>query len=141
MDRRAQRQHRGWPIGRRIVVGDRSAQRAAVLHLPVADDGCEVRERGNARGDFHRRRHFRVARHRADRDRRAVALDADAAQIRNLREVDEVARLREPELHRREQRLPAREVLRVALVGGDADRLLHRGGIVIAEAVHAGLLD
>ena len=75
--------------------------------MPIADT---IRERGERRDrpfDDRRIRHVGVSRHRTDHDR--VAFFANAGQFRNAAEIDERSRLRESELHCRDEALATGE--------------------------------
>src|ERR1700754_1440439 len=66
---------------------------------------------------------------------------ADAAQARNLAQVDEQRRRREPQLHQRDQRVSAGEQLGIlATVHEHLDRLIQRPGDRVVEfgGDHAG---
>ena len=69
---------------------------------------------------------------RADRD--VVAPVADVRQVGDAADVDEHGRGREPQLHQRDQRHPAREELRVVAVLGDQRHgLVGRVGADVVE--------
>ena len=72
---RVQRQHRRRIIRRRIVVGDRTAERAAMAHGRIADPAGQTGERGDGRLDLVRRRDVGVPGAGADDELASVALD------------------------------------------------------------------
>ena len=100
-------EHRRRIVGGGIVVGERAADRAAVAHLPVADAPASAASAGIAcftacgRGDLG----VRVSAPMTSR----VAVLRDALQLGDARQVDQCAGLGEPQLHRADQALPARE--------------------------------
>jgi hypothetical protein len=109
-------------IRRRVVVGERAAERALVAHLAVADARREPRERGHRHLHVSRRRDFGVTRHRADHD---VAADgADALELGQIAEIDQRGVFREPQLQRREQALAAGDEFRVGEFAHKRCRLL-----------------
>src|SRR6476660_3650560 len=76
--------------------------------------------------------------HRADDERARLILDSREA--RDLPEVDQVLRLRQPALHRRQQAMASRQELRAVLtLPQQGERLLDRAGSVVVELgwVHA----
>jgi hypothetical protein len=123
-------QHRG-EVRRGVAVRDGAADRAAVADLRVADELRRPREHGagalqDGVGD-----QLRVSSQRADRD--AVAVVADVAELVEPAEVDEHRRPRDPELHRRDERVPAGEQLRVLVASERLDRVVDGGGAVVLE--------
>ena len=67
-------------------------------------------------------RHIVVARQRPDRD--PVSVLAHVGELRQPSDVDEQLRPREAELHQGQQRVPAREQLRVAARAEQLDRVV-----------------
>ena len=99
-------QQHGPEVRRRLAVGERAADRAAVSHLLVGD------RRGGAgdEAELAALLKVRVAGHRPDPKRAVVALDA--AQAGHPAQVDQQRRRREAQLHQRDERVPAGEQLR-----------------------------
>jgi hypothetical protein len=102
---RVQREHHGRPVGRRIGVRQAAADRALVSDLNVADLRRRFGEQRALRGEDRRRAQLRMRRHRADDDE--AVLFGDAAQLRDAGEIDDHARLREPQPHGRHETVPA----------------------------------
>src|SRR3989454_8271297 len=73
----------------------------------------DLREHRELRLHRGRRLDLPVGRHRADRERLAVHLDA--REPGHFAEIDQVLRLGEPELHHRDEAMAAREDLGVVL--------------------------
>ena len=67
-DRGAEAEHAGGIVRRRIGIGERAADRAAVPHLRIADAAREHGERRDGRGDLRRGRDIGMPGHRADGD-------------------------------------------------------------------------
>src|SRR5439155_653970 len=88
-DRGAQGEHGRRVVGRRVVVGERAADRPQVPDLPVADDAGERGERGDRLPHGARGGHLGVPHHRADRHGIALRLQrlqvADRVQHRRRR--------------------------------------------------------
>ena len=121
---RAEREHHRAHVAGRIGVRDRPADRAHVTHLRVAD---LLRGVGHDRRRLLQQlavRHVVVPRERADRDH--VAVLTDVRQVADARDVDEQRGLREPRLHQRKQRVPARQDLRVVGPAEQLDRVVDR---------------
>jgi len=78
----------------------------------IADQARQVGERREVLLHDRRVRDFDVTRHRADHDRTALQLDAGHLAFDRI-EVDDVAGRGQPQLHGRDQRLPAREDFRL----------------------------
>jgi hypothetical protein len=109
-------------VGCRVGVGNGAADRADVPDLDVADRRYGVLEHAVV----HRRRlhELGVRRERADRDP-AVGELANAAQLGQATDVDELGRLGQPEPHQRQDALAAGDDLRRAARAGQVpDRLL-----------------
>ena len=83
-----------------------------MAHRRIADQAGQIGERRDVRLHVGRGRDIDVARHRADHDRAALHLDAGQF-ARDRVEIDDVVRRGKPQLHGRDQRLPAREDLRL----------------------------
>src|SRR5262245_9215706 len=112
-------------------MGERAADRAAMANLRVADEFGRLDEKrapGGQQGVAHERR---VPREGSDRD--PVAILADVAQVVEAADVDEHARPRDAELHRRDQRVPAGEELGLVVAAEQLDRLLDRPGPLVRE--------
>jgi hypothetical protein len=123
-------QHRG-EVRRRVGVRDGAADRAAVADLRVADELGRPRDHGagalqDGVGD-----ELCVPGQRADRD--AVAVVADVAELVEPAEVDEYRRPCDAELHRRDERVPAGEQLRVLVASERLDRVVDGGRAVVLE--------
>ena len=130
--RRVQGQdHRG-QVGRGVAVGQRAADRAAVPDLRVADLAGGVREQRQLAGQHVGGGDVVVAGERADREVAAVV--ADVAELAEPADVDQGLRHRQPQLHQREQRVPAGQELRVfAALGRQVQGLVHGGGPLVGE--------
>ena len=103
-----------------------------VPHLRVADLGGRVRDDRAVLGEQGVGGDRRVPREGADRDVRAAV--ADVREVGEPSEVDELRRPRDPELQRRDQRLAARQELRVATARGEElDCVLDALGDVVVE--------
>ena len=102
-----------------------------VADLRVADPG---RRRGDQRVRLAEQRVVRdvvVARERADRD--PVAVLAHVAEVGQAADVDEQRRLREAELHQRQERVAAGEQLRVVARPEQLDRVVDRLRDLVVE--------
>eukprot|EP00043_Microstomoeca_roanoka_P002426 m.38320 g.38320 ORF g.38320 m.38320 type:complete len:1021 (-) comp11478_c0_seq1:708-3770(-) len=134
-DGRARGQRRRGVAGRRVVIGQRAADRAAVAHHRVADLAGQFRQRRVIGGGVPR--HDRMRRGRADDQHVAVAADAfqrvDPGQ-RNQRR-GRVQAL----FHRGQQGHAARERLRL-VAAERGDRVFDRGGFDEVEIIHPDLL-
>ena len=94
-------------LGRRVRVGDRSADRPAVADLGVGDVGAAPPSAAaSSRRHEHRVLERRLTRHRADPQR--AVLPADAGERADPVEVDQVLGMGEPEVEQRNQALAAR---------------------------------
>jgi hypothetical protein len=112
-------------------MGERAADGAAMADLRVADElGC-LRDQRTPGGQHRVANELRVSREGADRD--PITVLADVAEAVEAADVDEYARPRDAELHRRDQRVPAGEHLRVAVAPEELDRLLDRPGSLVRE--------
>ena len=101
-DRRA---HRGQVLGR-VGLAERAADRPAVAHHRVGDHALGVGE--DRVREQRRLEQVPVTGHRADPQ--LCAVEGDVAQlVRERIDVDQVLRLSEPQLHHRQQAVPARE--------------------------------
>ena len=119
-------------IGRRVGVRDRATERATVAHLRVADVASGVSQQRHVLLEEVGRLDVHVARHRTDRD--LVALLADVRQIGESSDVDQHARLRESQLHHRQQAVAAGDELGlVAVLADEADRFLGGLGADVVE--------
>ena len=115
-ERHSQRECGGGQVGRRVGVHERAADRAAVADLPVADQAGDMRQQRNAVGEQRGVHDVGVTGGRADGDV-AVVL-ADVGQLRDAGDVDEDGRVRQAQLHHRQQRMAAGEELGVVTVLG-----------------------
>ena len=117
-----ERQRVGGQVARRVAVGDRATDRAAVTHLRIADVAGRMGEQRHVLGEHRALLDVHVPRHRADRD--VVAGVADVRQVGQPADVDQHARLGEPQLHERQQAVPTGDELGVlAVLADEADRL------------------
>ena len=118
-------------IGGGIAVGERAADRASMTDLRVADlpgrvgDDRTVLPEGGCRGDV------LVPRQRADRDR--VPFLPDVRQIADTADVDQERRPGDAELHRRDERVPTGEQLRVLPLREELDRVIGMLGDDVVE--------
>ena len=105
-----------------------AADRAAVADLAVADQRGRLGEHGTSGADELRLRHLRVPRERADPD--AVAIVLDSAEPRDPADVHQGRRGCEPQLHRGQEAVAARERARVLELAEQRDCLVEarRGG-------------
>ena len=132
LDGRVQGQGHRRVLGRRVRVGQRSADRAPVADLEVADQRRGAGQQGQAPGDQRRAADLRLGGARPDPD--GVATLLDAAQRRDPADVDEVVEDREPHGEHRDQALPAGDHLRaVAELGEQVDGLLGAVRRVVLE--------
>ena len=134
VDGGAEAEHRGRVAGGRVAVGKAAADGAHGAHRAVADPGGQLRQRGDGALDLGRGCHRGVRGHRADAH--GVAVDADALELADLRQVDEVARGRQAQLHRREQRLAAAQQLAVRRTRDQLRRVGNGSRAMKVEVVH-----
>ena len=114
-------------VGGGVAVGDRAADGPHVADLLVGDR----RRRGGDEPEV-AGRDVVVAGHRTELDR--VAVGRNATQLLDPAQVDQQGRRGEPQLHQRDQRVPAGEDLRVlAAVGQRRQRLVERAGRNVVE--------
>ena len=114
-------------VGRGIAVRQRAADRAAVPDLRVADLAGRVRQQRDGLGQQRGVLQVAVPGQRADRD--VPGRVADVAQLAQPGHIDEHLGLGQPQLHQRQQRVAAgQELGLVAVLGGQRQRLVHRGG-------------
>ena len=106
---RSERDRHGGHVRRRVGVREPAADRAEVAHLEVADAGGAIGERSKGRP---RAASLELVPrgHRADHELAVTLLDPAQAE---RADVDDDRRPRDAELHRGEERLAAREELRV----------------------------
>ena len=121
-DRGAKAQHRGRIVGGGVGIGDGAADGAAIAHQRIADAAGQRRERRDRLPDHVGTRDIVVARHGADRERGAVALDAGDAFERG--KIDDVRILRQTQLERRQQAHAAGEQLCIVFRGKQVGRLV-----------------
>ena len=120
-------------------MGDRATDRAAVTHLRVADVAGRVLQQRGVLGEQVGVLDVVVPGERADGD--VVAVLADVAQVAEAADVDEHARLRQAQLHQRQQAVAAGDQLGlVAVLAEQADGLLGGAGPDVVEGGgdHAG---
>ena len=115
--RRAEGERRGGQVGRRIGVGDRAADRAAVAHLRIADLAGRVGEQRDVLGQHVGALDVHVPRQRPDGD--VVAGVTDVGQVAQPADVDQHGRLGQPQPHQRQQAVPAGEELGLVAVLAD----------------------
>ncbi len=133
-DRRVQGKTGGGIIGGGIVVGDGAADGAAVAHMRIADELGHLGKSRNGLLHLGGIGDLRMFHHGADGDRVAGALDA--AKLRDLAEIDQVGGACEPQLHGRQQRMPAGEELGVLGLACEARGFPDARGAVVFESVH-----
>ena len=109
--RRAETQHRGRVIRRRIVVGKTAADGATIAHVRIGNATSENGQRWDQFFDLTVSRHIRMACHRADSDH--VSRTGNIRQLGHMRQRDETGRRSKSLLHHRQQRLSAREIARI----------------------------
>ena len=112
---------RGEILGR-VGLAERAADRAAVAHDRVGDHQLGVAEDREPLQQQLGLEQLDVAGERADRD--LVALLADVLQLREVVDVDQPRRLREPQLHHRQQAVAAGDDPRVLVRFQRRDRAL-----------------
>ena len=108
-DRSPQAQHRAGVTGSGIVVSHGAPQRAACAHLPVANTGSQVGQSRDGGFDLAAGRHIGVARHGADHQ--SIALAANARQLGNAVQVNDLLGIGQAQAHRRQQALPTGQQL------------------------------
>jgi hypothetical protein len=126
-----ERQQDGRHVAGRVTVRDRSADRAHVADLRIADltrrvcdDRAELLERFGVRDVV-------MPRERPDRD--PVAVLADVGQVGEPADVHERRGPRHPQLHRRKQRVAAGEELGVLARAEQRDRLVDGSCPLVVE--------
>ena len=126
-----ERQHHRGEIGGRVAVGERAADRAAMTHLRVAD---LARRRRDDRAMLLEQRigvHRGMPGERPDRELRARI--ADVGELGEPPDVDELRRPCDPELHRRQEGVPACQHLRVGIRAEQATGMLDRLRQLVVE--------
>ena len=118
-------------VGGRVAVRDRAADRAAVAHLWVADERGGLSDQRAVLREHRIADELRVPGERADRD--PVAVLADVAQLVEPADVDEQRRAREAQAQQGNERVPARQELRVLVAAEQRDRLVDRPGPLVLE--------
>ena len=129
----AQSDHGGRIVRRRVAVGDRAADGAAVAHMRIADSLRQIRKRADGAAHFGGSSDFGVGGESADAHRRA---DVDAAQIVKPADIDDIRWRGEALLQCRDQRHAAGEIHAVLGVCPEVRRMLHAGRLAIVELVH-----
>ena len=116
----------------RIRLAERAADRAAVAHDRIGDHVLGVAKQRQALGEQLGLQQIDVAGQRADSD--LVALLPDVGELRQVVDVDQVRRVREPELHHRQQAVAARDDARLgAELLQRRDRALDAGRALVLE--------
>src|SRR6478752_493630 len=80
-----------------------------------------------------------MTRHGADDNRPPLLLNA--TETFDERKIDEGRRLRQPQLHHRQERVTACQKLCFRIAAQQARRLANRGGTMESEVVHRSLLE
>ena len=110
---------------------DRAADRPPVAHLRVADEPGGLGDDRALGPEELARLQVAVARKRADGDR--VTVLTYIGEVGDAADVDEQLGTREPEAHEREERVAAREELRVLAGPEELDRVVDRLGDLVFE--------
>ena len=131
MHGRAEQDQHGRQVGARVGVGDVAADRAAVADLRVADVAGRFGQHRTVGREHVGRRDVGVGRQRADADR-AVRL-GDALQFVEPADVDDDGRLREAQLHHRDQAVAAGHQLGVFVLLQQAESFIDRSGAAVIE--------
>ena len=132
LDARVESERDGRVLGGRVGVGDRSAERAAVADLEMADERCGLGEQRHRGGDFGVRLDLGVGGRGPDPAH--VGVPFDAAQLGDARDVDQVREHGEAQREHRHEALAAGEHLRVvAEVGEERHGIGRRGRGVVLE--------
>ena len=113
-------------------MSDRTADRAAVTYLRIADVAGSMRQQRHVLGKDRTGLDVHVAGERANRD--VVAGVADVRQVGDATDVDQDARLGEAQLHQRQQAVPAGQKLGVlTMLADEADCLFGGTGTDVIE--------
>ena len=104
---RLQRRADGREVLGRVGLAERAADRAAVAHDRVGDHVLGVAEEREVLGEQLGLQQLDVAGHRPDPD--LAVLLADVGELVEVVDVDQVLGVREPQLHHRQQAVPARD--------------------------------
>ena len=134
LDRGSQSENGRGIVGRRVGMGQRAADRAAVAHLCVSDPGGEAGEPRNRLPHHRRRGDLVVGGECADHQGIAAA---DLAEGGDAGERHHIRGLRQIELQHGQQALSAREELGLAVILEQRDRVGDRLGTMEFEALHA----
>ena len=114
-------------------MGDRTADGAAVTNLRVTHVPGRVSQQRSMLSEHRRLLHVHVARERTDRD--VIAGVLDVRQVLHATDVDENRRLREAQLHERQEAVAASEELGIGSVLTDErDGLGGRSGADVIES-------
>ena len=106
-----------------IAVGDVAAERAEIAHLRIGDLQRGFAQDRNFRAQQVGADQLMLGRHRADDD--IVAVGADAFELGDAGEIDEMRRRREPQLHHRDEAVAAgKRAAVVAQFGEQTDGFL-----------------
>ena len=129
-------------LGRRIGVGQTAAEGPPVADLRMGDEGDRLVEQRRRRG--HQRVPLQAALARQGADPQgAVRVPPEEVELRHAVDVDQERRLGQPEIHHRDEALPAGQDLGVAAVPGEqVQRGIQRGRSLIVErsGLHADVL-
>jgi hypothetical protein len=127
-----QGEQHGGQVGGRVGVRDRAADGAAVPDLRVADLTGRVRQQRHLAGQQFGLIHVVVPGQRPDRHVGAPV--GDVGEIAEPAQVDDHLGDGQPQLHQRQQRMPAGQVLGVlAVLRGQVAGFLGRAGPLVAE--------
>ena len=119
-------------VARGVGVHQRAADRAAVADLRVADLAGGVGEQRQLAAEQAGVRHVVMGGEGPDRD--VAVLLPDVGELAEPADVDQHLGHGQPELHEREQRVPAGQEFRVlAALRGQAQGLVHRPGPLVGE--------
>jgi hypothetical protein len=131
-ERRSEGQQRSRQVRRRVAVGDRPADGAAVPHLRIADLCRDLGQQRHPLAQHAGALQVVVAGQRADPHRVAVLLDV--RQVADAPDVDQYGGHRQPQPHQRQQRVPSGQQLGiVAVLGQQAHGLVDRRGPLVVE--------
>ena len=131
-DLRLHRRADGREVLGRVGLAQRAADRAAVAHDGIGDHVLGVAKQRQVLGEQLGLQQVHVAGQRADPD--LVALLPDVGEVRQVVDVDQVRRVREPELHHRQQAVAARDDARLgAELLKRRDRALHARRPLVLE--------
>src|SRR4029077_4337342 len=128
---RVDREHHRRHVRSRVRVGDAAAERAPIAHLHVADAFGDLGQDGEPLAQQLRLEDLTIGRERADPGPAAIL--CDPFELVQVADVDQPARLRQPELHHRDEAVAA---------GEDFGALIARErGEGVAQRRRAGVLE